>query len=450
MNEREIHIPPEVDKILREYVLRRPSSHDLAITVANEVEASLAKHLPEIPWYPAATLTRLYSRNQRRDFPDVHVRGFDNPRDTPEFKEWGVTLKTVKHYMLYCIQELLGTVGQELPANAYIKRLLDQPDICQRLIEIFLEHRVAQFHEKIKQNKHFRLGQQRLESSKNAAQHRQPASLGSYIARSLCSPDFAPISARAGVPGTLEEKMQSRNDLIRDLPLDPDRISDEAFIKSGLAPEWFTRFTLQARRRCKMLHSREFAELLSRAVPHVRAHKSTKGKPKTTARIIHFKSAKGEERIGIFVTKTDILTRVTGEEPVRNQHNKMAETELHIFMSIEDARDSQQHAIEWMQERMAEYAKLYNSFSKYSKKKPEDKAAYLSGIVTDARKVFAKKTGFHDQLMIRYLNGSEEGKPVASVLEQPSLIGTILARLKFGMDDLHGKIREIRAVKNQI
>lgn len=139
--------------------------------------------------------------------------------------------------MLYCIQELLGTVGQELPANAYIKRLLDQPDICQRLIEIFLEHRVAQFHEKIKQNKHFRLGQQRLESSKNAAQHRQPASLGSYIARSLCSPDFAPISARAGVPGTLEEKMQSRNDLIRDLPLDPDRISDEAFIKSGLAPE---------------------------------------------------------------------------------------------------------------------------------------------------------------------------------------------------------------------
>ncbi len=49
MNEREIHIPPEVDKILREYVLRRPSSHDLAITVANEVEASLAKHLPEIP-----------------------------------------------------------------------------------------------------------------------------------------------------------------------------------------------------------------------------------------------------------------------------------------------------------------------------------------------------------------------------------------------------------------
>ena len=49
MDERKIHIPPEVDEILREYVLRNPSSHDLAITVANKVEESLAKHLPEIP-----------------------------------------------------------------------------------------------------------------------------------------------------------------------------------------------------------------------------------------------------------------------------------------------------------------------------------------------------------------------------------------------------------------
>lgn len=71
-------------------------------------------------------------------------------------------------------------------------------------------------------------------------------------------------------------------------------------------------------------------------------------------------------------------------------------------------------------------------------------------VVTEARKVFAKKTGFHDQLVIRYLYGSQEGNPVASVLEQPSLIGTILERLKMGMDDLRGKIKEIKAVKNQI
>lgn len=107
-----------------------------------------------------------------------------------------MTLKTVKNHALFCIQELLGTTGQTLPNNAYIKRLLDQPDICQRLIEIFLKHRIAQFHELIKRHQHYRLGQQRLESTKNAARHRQPASLGSYIARSLCSPEFPPILPR--------------------------------------------------------------------------------------------------------------------------------------------------------------------------------------------------------------------------------------------------------------
>lgn len=199
-----------------------------------------------------------------------------------------------------------------------------------------------------------------------------------------------------------------------------------------------------------MLRSAEFAQLLSHAVPHVRAHKPTKGKPKTTARIMHFKSAKGEERVGIFITKTDILTRAIGGEQIRNEHNKMSETELHIFMSIAEARDSQQHAIDSMNVRMADYAKLHNAFSRYSKKKTEDKMAYLSGVVADARKIFAQKTGFHDQLIMRYLNGSQEGRPVASVIEQPSLMGAILERLKMGMDDLRGKIREIKAVKNQI
>lgn len=49
MNEDKIHIPPEVDEILAGYVRRNLSSHDLAITVANEIEAALTKHLPEIP-----------------------------------------------------------------------------------------------------------------------------------------------------------------------------------------------------------------------------------------------------------------------------------------------------------------------------------------------------------------------------------------------------------------
>lgn len=49
MDEGKIHIPPEVDEILAGYVRRNPSSHDLAITVVNEVEEALAKHLPVIP-----------------------------------------------------------------------------------------------------------------------------------------------------------------------------------------------------------------------------------------------------------------------------------------------------------------------------------------------------------------------------------------------------------------
>ncbi len=199
-----------------------------------------------------------------------------------------------------------------------------------------------------------------------------------------------------------------------------------------------------------MILSREFVKLLSRATPHERTHKNRGSVKRTTARIIHFKSAKGEDRLGIFGTKTDLLTRVKGEDDIRNEHNKMAETELHIFMSVDDARRSQEHAIEKMQERMAEYAKLHNALSRYSKKKPAEKRAYLTEKVTEGRKIFARKTGFHDKLIMRYLDGSTEGKPVASILERPSLIGAVLQRLEFGMEDLRGKIREIRAVKNQL
>jgi hypothetical protein len=60
-----------------------------------------------------------------------------------------------------------------------------------------------------------------------------------------------------------EEVLNTRFELMKNLPIDPDSINDEALIKVGLAPEDFMQYTQQARRRYKMAVAPDFLALIA-------------------------------------------------------------------------------------------------------------------------------------------------------------------------------------------
>lgn len=117
----------------------------------------------------------------------------------------------------------------------------------------------------------------------------------------------------------------------------------------GLAPGDFATYTLQARRRYRMAVSGKFLEMLTKAKMIDRPQGSKKDwqeKP-TTARIISFSGADGEEKIGIFSTVTESHTKeVKSGEATKNKHQRVSDTTLRIFAGREEARRSQDHAIE--------------------------------------------------------------------------------------------------------
>lgn len=98
-----------------------------------------------------------------------------------------------------------------------------------------------------------------------------------------------------------------------------------------------------------MAISGKFLEILSQAKMIERPQgvkKEWQEKP-TTARIISFIGADGEEKIGIFSTVTESHTKeVKSGETTKNKHQRVSDTTLRIFAGREKARDSQQHAIE--------------------------------------------------------------------------------------------------------
>jgi|GEM_PF-3329523 len=61
-----------------------------------------------------------------------------------------------------------------------------------------------------------------------------------------------------------------------------------------------------------------------------------------------------------------------------------------------------------MAENIKVYAELFNTLTKYHKKKDSEKKSYLKSIVDSYSEVFAKKTGFTSRIIYRYLMGSEK------------------------------------------
>lgn len=259
------------------------------------------------------------------------------------------------------------------------------------------------------------------------------------------------VSAGRSESDMREERLAVRADLIKHLPIDPDAISDESLTKVGLAPEDFKTYTLQARRRYKMAVAPQFLALLAEAKMTERPYVGkVKGEPKSTARVITFMGADGEEKVGVFSTVTDVATQVKiSEGREKNRHHRLADTELRIFAGREEAIRSQDHALEKMNERISVYSDLHNKLCDYAKKGAE-KSTFLSELIEKAKSQFIKKTGYHDQLILRYLVGSSEGKPTPSVLDNPSMIGVLKKTLTRAIADTKGKIVEVNLLKKQI
>ncbi|MBP7823524.1 hypothetical protein KA050_04185 [Candidatus Gracilibacteria bacterium] len=479
MTKVESNIPLEAHDILRNYAEGPHYTNDLMIGTANKVEHALASVGVDFPGsgYSVATLTRLHSRDTVSHFPDSNFKYLRKPdvfrREVVDKtatvtgaprelykKELGplcdydgdkLTDKIIRDTHRQRLSALVGKAPEEI-GNGYVRRLLDKPEICDLLIRYYNEHEITKFREHIAGNDYYKLGQHRLHETKNRARHRQPATLGSYIARTFCPDDMpAILSAGRSESSLREERLAVRADLIKHLPIDPDAISDESLTKVGLAPEDFRTYTLQARRRYKMAVAPQFLALLSEAKMTERPYAGkVKGEPKSTARVITFAGADGEEKVGIFSTVTDVSTQVKiSEGKEKNRHHRLADTELRIFAGREEAIRSQEHAVEKMNERIGIYSELHNKLCDYTKKGTE-KSAFLSELVEKAKSQFIKKTGYHDQLILRYLVGSTEGKATPSVLENPSLIGVLRKALTRAIADTKGKIAEVHLLKKQI
>lgn len=78
----------------------------------------------------------------------------------------------------------------------------------------------------VRQSPHYNLSQKRLDRTKAKERHRQPANILGYLQRCFC-----PVDARVVVRASddIDIPEESELDMIMQLPLDPDRISDEAF-----------------------------------------------------------------------------------------------------------------------------------------------------------------------------------------------------------------------------
>ena len=96
--------------------------------------------------------------------------------------------------------------------------------------------------------------------TKNQAKNNKPSTLGSYIARTFCPDEMPSIENRGKTnPAMREAVLNERESLLRDLPIDPDKISDESLVKAGIAPLNFEKtYTAQARRRYKMAAAEQF------------------------------------------------------------------------------------------------------------------------------------------------------------------------------------------------
>jgi|GEM_PF-2961891 len=225
------YISPDAHVILRDYAASPHHASDLKIGTANRAEKALSWAGVDFPGarYPAGMMTRQYSRNQIKYFPDKNVRYLKNPAlESLKGKEKNNDLQE------QCRQKIAELVGieKENVGNGTIKRLLDKPEICDLLVQYYNESQLEKFREYIQKNTFFKLSTHRLQTSKNKSRHSKPATLGSYIARTFCPEDMSTIESQGKTDSSKRrEVLSARLDLMRHLPIDPDAISDDSLVK---------------------------------------------------------------------------------------------------------------------------------------------------------------------------------------------------------------------------
>lgn len=199
--------------------------------------------------------------------------------------------------------------------------------------------------------------------------------------RAFCPDNTPAIFIQKDINFTAEDAVN----IIRALPLDPDKLSDEVLEKIGLAPEGYETYTLQARLRYKLWIREKFFEMMSEA--DIFSAEMEHNQKKSTARIFAFDDARGHRRIGSFVNTSDMHIHVTGENSERKHRKKIMSTSFRVFDNFPAFIRSQQHAMRALLTKGTDIGILHDLFANFSELDSEDKKQ----LIADALVYFGKK-----------------------------------------------------------
>lgn len=306
-------------------------------------------------------------------------------------------------------------------------RLLDKPSVTSELIERTTLHVQEKLRDVLSEYAWIKRWRAFLSHSVNAQKHNQKATLLSYLMRAFCPDDTAAIFLERDIKFTDEDAV----DIIRGLPLDPEKLSDEVLEKIGLTPESYETYTLQARLRYKLWIREKFFEMMSQA--DIFSAELDHNEKKSTARILAFDDARGHRRIGSFVNTSDLHIHVTGENKERKHRKKIMHTSFRVFDDFHAFVRSQKYAMRGLLTKGTDIGVLHDLFMNHSELDPEDKKE----LMTDSLAYFGKKWGFHNRRLSEF---------IAQIPEVPQMVWNVVKAL-YDLDrDLTGKYFEIKKV----
>ncbi len=304
-------------------------------------------------------------------------------------------------------------------------RLLDKPSITNDLIQRTILHVERKFKNVVGSFGGIKRARPHLEHRINAQKYRQKVTLLSYLIRSFCPDTTQAVIPHESIYLTDEDTMA----IIRALPLDPDKLSDEVLEKIGLAPHDYETYTLQARRRYKLWIRERFFEMMSEA--DVFSFDIGPQQKKSTARILRFRDTKGDRKIGSFINTSSLHIHTTPAQRV--SRHKIMDTHFRVFESSADFKKSQSHALEKIVKKWGTVGFFQDAFENYAQLSHEGKDSLL----LEASEYFSEKHGFHEQRLIEF---------ISRIAQTPQMVGNVV-RVLYDLDhDLTGKYHELREV----
>ncbi len=415
---------PEAETILTGYVQWDLCSCDLAISSANAVERLLASEWVHFTakGYPAGALTRNFSRTETAEFPDERIWWIGNPSSAPESSD-GVSAKNIREKYL---AEVRALVGNDTLKTGYIRRLLDRPEVWDKLIESVQKRDQEELDALVLEGP-YAYRQQETFRTINLTLYSQKAGLGSYTARAFAPDDLHAIALKPWVSWDTE----IRNALIRALPIDPTKISPEILIQLWLARDDIMTCPQQARYRYTLAVRKRLLKLFSQAREVNRTGEGDK-----TARILEITREDGQQRIAIFRTTTVADIEEIDEEKHHNRYHNISQTYCTVYENMEVALQSQVHAIESLERKRLAYKELLPKFVDYTTLSPEEKTALMSRAFAICRKQKSFAAGKLIPLLSRF---EKNGNPMGLL--------NIISTLSGALNSVIGKKTELSTVR---